>query len=149
MTRPGCIPARLLGIDLGEKRIGIAVSDPGGIIARSAGRIGRGAEAETIERLRAAAEEHEACGFVVGLPLNMNGSEGPAAGAARGFAESLRRVLGLPVVLWDERLTTAEADAIMRSAGLSRRARAERVDGLAAQRILQSYLDSRGSEGAP
>lgn len=137
---------RLLGIDLGEKRIGIAVSDPGRVIARPAGRIDRGTGAETLERLRAAVAEHEAGGIVVGLPLNMNGSEGPAARGAREFAESLRRALGLPVALWDERLTTAEADSLMRSAGLSRRARAERVDGIAAQRILQSYLDSRGPD---
>lgn len=137
---------RLLGIDLGEKRIGIAVSDPGRIIAQPAGRIDRGPGAETVERLRAAVAEHEAGAIVVGLPLNMNGSEGPAARGAREFAESLRTGLGLPVVLWDERLTTAEADSLMRSAGLSRRARAERVDEIAAQRILQSYLDSRGPD---
>ena len=136
---------RLLGIDMGEKRIGIAVSDPGGVIARSAGHIERGAQAETLERFRALAAEHEAGEIVVGLPLNMNGSEGPSARAAREFAESLRRVLGIPVALWDKRLTTAEADSLMKSAGLSRRARAARIDGIAAQRILQSYLDCRGA----
>lgn len=139
---------RILGIDLGEKRIGIAVSDPGGIIAQSAGHVERGTPAETLERLRALAAQREAGGVVVGLPLNMNGSEGPAARAAREFADSLRRGLGIPVELWDERLTTAEADSLMKSAGLSRRARAARVDGIAAQRILQSYLDCRGA-GAP
>lgn len=136
---------RLLGIDMGEKRIGIAVSDPGGVIARSDGHIERGAPAGTLERLRALAAQYEAGEIVIGLPLNMNGSEGPSARAAREFAESLRRGLGIPVALWDERLTTAEADSLMKSAGLSRRARAARVDGIAAQRILQSYLDCRGA----
>ena len=136
----------LLGVDMGEKRIGIAVSDPRRIIAQSAGQIERGTPAETVERLRDLAARHEADGVVVGLPLNMNGSEGPAARSAREFAESLRRGLGVSVVLWDERLTTAEADSLMKSAGLSRRKRAVRVDGLAAQLILQSYLDSRGAE---
>lgn len=139
---------RLLGIDLGEKRIGIALSDPGRIVAQSAGQIARGTPAETLEKLRDMAARHEVDGAVVGLPLNMNGSDGPAARSAREFAGSLRKGLGIPVALWDERLTTAEADSLMKSAGLSRRKRAVRVDGIAAQLILQSYLDSRGADGA-
>lgn len=138
---------RLLGIDPGEKRIGLAISDPGRIIATAAGVIERGTAAETLEQLRAAARRHGAVGVVVGLPLMMDGSEGPASRRAREFVESLRGALGIPVALWDERLTTAEADRLMKSAGLSRRRRGARIDGLAAQRILQSYLDSRGAEG--
>lgn len=140
---------RLLGIDPGERRIGIAVSDPGRSIASPAGAIERGDPAETLWRIGDAARRHEAAGIVVGLPLNMDGSEGPAARSARGFADSLRAALNLPVFLWDERLTTAEADRFLKSAGLSRRKRSLRVDGIAAQRILQSYLDSPGAKGAP
>ncbi|HQM53781.1 MAG TPA: Holliday junction resolvase RuvX, partial [bacterium] len=108
-----------------------------------------GDPAETLRRIGDAARRHEAAGIVVGLPLNMDGSEGPAARSARGFADSLRAALNLPVFLWDERLTTAEADRFLKSAGLSRRKRSLRVDGIAAQRILQSYLDSPGAKGAP
>lgn len=134
---------RILGVDFGERRIGLSVSDPVGITAQPAGTLERRSPEEAVEDIRSLAAERGAGRIVVGLPLNMNGSEGPAARAARGFAESLRRGVGLPVVLWDERLTTAEGESLMRSAGLSRRKRAGRRDGIAAQLILQSYLDSR------
>ena len=134
---------RILGLDIGAKRIGIAVSDPLGITAQNRGFINRGTVRETIALLREEIARHDVQRIIVGLPLNMNGSEGESARLIRNFSRRIERQMQLPVILWDERLTTAEADTLMKSAGLSRKKRSRLLDGMAAQLILQSYLDSQ------
>ncbi|MCX6339397.1 MAG: Holliday junction resolvase RuvX [Candidatus Aureabacteria bacterium] len=139
---------RVLALDVGERRIGMAMSDPLGITAQRAGTIERGALEETLRRLQEIVIRDEIGTVVVGLPLSMDGSRGTSAAGMGRFAEDLRRALAIPVTLWDERLTTAEADRLMRSAGVSRKERMRHLDEVAAQLILQSYMDSRreGSE---
>jgi putative Holliday junction resolvase len=133
---------RVLALDMGERRIGMAMSDPLGITAQRAGTIERGALEETIRRLQDIVIRNEISMVVVGLPLSMDGSRGTSAAGVGRFAEDLTHALTIPVTLWDERLTTAEAERLMRSAGISRKKRAGRLDEVAAQLILQSYLDS-------
>ena len=136
---------RLLALDVGEKRIGMAMSDPLGITAQRAGTIDRKAIDETLTRLRDIAVRDGVGMVIVGLPLSMDGSKGKSATSVEGFADKLKCALTIPVILWDERLTTAEGDRLMRSAGMSRKERAGRIDEVAAQLILQSYLDSHAS----
>jgi putative Holliday junction resolvase len=133
---------RLLALDVGEKRIGMAMSDPLGITAQRAGAINRRSIDETLAGLRDFTVRHGIGTVIVGLPLSMDGSKGKSAASVEGFADKLRRALTVPVVLWDERLTTAEGERLMRSAGISRKKRTGRLDEVAAQLILQSYLDS-------
>ena len=133
---------RLLGLDVGTKRIGVAISDPLGLTAQNRSFITRADTKGTVEQLQELIDHHDVSRIVVGLPLNMNGSEGESARLARTFSRELERHLKLPVVMWDERLSTAEADRLMKEAGLSRKKRSSRLDGMAAQLILQSYLDS-------
>jgi putative Holliday junction resolvase len=136
---------RTLGVDLGERWIGLALSDPMGISARPLEVVARGDPFwKALERLVA---EEGVDRLVLGLPLNMDGSEGPRARDALAFKAEIERRSGLPVETWDERLTTAQAEAALRSSGLSGRKRAERVDKVAAQIILQSYLDRRKHPG--
>ena len=132
---------RIIGIDVGRARIGLAVSDPLGITAQPAGVIRIVSMRDTLRRLAEIAAETGASSIVVGLPLGMNGSRGEAARHALRFADAVRKSLGLRVVMWDERLTTVEADRLMKSAGLTRKQRSRRIDSAAAQIILQSYLD--------
>jgi len=134
---------RILGLDVGEKRIGMAISDPFGFTAQGAGFIERGSPEKTLSLLREVVGRHTIDQIVVGLPLMMSGDEGEAARSVRSFSDQVRSSLKLPVVLWDERLTTAEAEKLMKSAGLSRKKRSMHIDEMAAQIILQSYLDSR------
>jgi len=139
--------ARILGIDFGSKRIGVALSDPTGTICSPLGVIqNQGLEKSARELVRLA-REREAAEFVVGLPLNMNGSEGPSARAARRLAEKLEQFSSLPVHLWDERLTSAAAERAMIQGDLSRGKRAKRIDKVAAQMILQSFLQNRSRGG--
>ena len=133
-----------LALDVGRRRIGLARTDelgwvhPAGIVKRTGG------EAD-LERIRKAMEEHGASGLVVGLPLNMDGSEGDSARAVRSFAERLRQHIGCPVELWDERLTTFEADQMLQQAGYRSRRRRELVDQMAAVLILEDFLENRGT----
>jgi putative Holliday junction resolvase len=139
---------RWLGVDLGSKRIGLALSDPRGLLASPAGVLASSGKPEldaTLVLVRAA--ESGATGIVVGLPVNMDGSEGPQASAARRFAHLLRASSLLPIELWDERLSTFQADEHLADAGLSRSARRRRRDAIAAQVMLQSFLDARGTTG--
>ncbi len=142
---------RLLGLDVGDRRIGVAISDPDGRLAvplTTVERDNRGGEVQAIARL---AHEEEATGLVVGLPLSLSGERGQQAERTEAFARRLESDLHLPVVLWDERLSTREAERMLASAprGGSRRGggrrRPERgeSDTLAATVILQAYLDSR------
>ncbi|WP_420637412.1 Holliday junction resolvase RuvX [Candidatus Poriferisocius sp.] len=142
--------ARALGIDLGERRIGVAVSDAGGrmatplvVLERSGGRPG------DHRRIAELVAEYEAEVVVVGLPLSLDGGAGPAARGAAGEVEQLRSALGVPVVTHDERLTTVIANRSLAEAGLDGRARRRRVDMVAASVILQGWLDANRAERSP
>ncbi|MDD4334782.1 MAG: Holliday junction resolvase RuvX [Desulfotomaculaceae bacterium] len=135
---------RVLGLDLGDKRIGVALSDPLGWTAQGLAVIaGAGGAKSNIRRIREIAEEHEVEKVVVGLPLNMDGSAGPRAEKARAFAGRLAGALGLPVELWDERLTTVQAERLLIKADIKRARRRQVIDKMAAVLILQNYLDAR------
>lgn len=132
---------RILGVDPGAVRLGLAVSDELGLTAQGLPTwVSRGRSAD-LAHLRALVLEWNVGEVVVGLPRNMDGSVGPQAEAARELARELREALGLPVMLWDERLTTQAATRVLTEAGLSRRRRRGRVDAVAASLILQGYLD--------
>lgn len=131
----------LVGLDLGEKTIGVAVSDPMRAIATPIETLKRGKFAHARDALVAVAEPRAAVGWVLGLPRNMDGGEGPRAQSSRAFARNLCQATGLPVLLWDERLSTAAVERTLIEADASRRRRAEVVDKLAAAYILQGALD--------
>jgi putative Holliday junction resolvase len=131
----------LLGLDLGTKTIGIAVSDPDRKLAAPVVTIARGRFASDAERLLKLAEERHVVGFVLGLPLNMDGSEGPRAQATRAFARNLAKLTALPIALWDERLSTAAVERVLIEADASRRKRKAVIDQHAAAYILQGALD--------
>jgi putative Holliday junction resolvase len=131
----------LMGLDLGTKTIGVAVSDTGRRIASPLAVLRRGKFTADAAALGALAAERRIAGFVLGLPRNMDGSEGPRAQSARAFARNLAGVLALPVALWDERLSTVEAERALLVADTSRKRRAEVIDQVAAGIILQGFLD--------
>ena len=136
---------RILGLDYGTKTVGVALSDALGITAQPVETITRKEEnklRKTYARIEAIIEENDVEKIVVGLPKNMNNSEGIRVESTMEFKEKLERRLGLEVVMWDERLTTVAADRTMMEAGVRRENRKEYVDMLAAQFILQGYLDS-------
>ncbi|MCG0277735.1 MAG: Holliday junction resolvase RuvX [Thermanaeromonas sp.] len=133
---------RIMGLDVGEKNIGVAVSDPLGWTAQGVTTIRRrGKLEEDLEAILRLAKEYRVERVVVGLPRNMNGSLGPQARKVLEFIEALEERLQLPVVPWDERLTTSAAERVLITADLSRRRRKSVIDRLAAVLILQSYLD--------
>ena len=133
---------RLLGIDLGEKTLGLALSDVERGIATPMKTLPRGKFARDAEALKALTEEHGVGGIVLGMPLNMDGSAGARVQATHAFSQNLARALGLPILLWDERMSTMAVERAMLEADLSRKRRAELVDKLAASYILQGALDS-------
>ena len=135
---------RLLGIDLGEKTIGLALSDVGRSIATPLETIRRTKFTPDAERIRALAARFEIGGIVMGLPLNMDGSEGPRAQATRSFVRNLKALIGVPVVFWDERLSTAAVTRTLLDADASRARRGQVVDKMAAAYILQGALDRMG-----
>lgn len=138
---------RIAGLDVGERRIGVAVSDPLGLTAQGLAVIERtGLEAD-LAALRRILAGYEVAEVVVGLPRDMSGEEGRQAALAREFAVAAREALGVPVTLWDERLTTLQATRALLEADLSRRRRRQVVDKVAAQLILQGYLDRRRASG--
>ena len=132
---------RLLGLDLGTKTIGMALSDPGLRIATPLRTIRRTKFSKDAAELLAVCERENVGAIVLGLPLNMNATEGPRAQATRAFARNLKRMSDLPIVLWDERLSTAAVERAMIEADLSRAKRAEKIDAAAAGFILQGVLD--------
>ena len=138
---------RLFGLDLGTKTIGIALSDVGRTIATPLTTLKRVKFTKDAEALLALAGEHTIAGFVLGLPLNMDGSEGPRAQATRAFARNLSRLTDIPVAYWDERLSTVAAERAMLEADLSRAKRAARIDASAAAFILQGFLDRLSHQG--
>jgi len=135
---------RILGVDHGGRRIGLAITDPLGIAAHPLDVLSVKTDAEAVEAIRRVVREREVERIVVGLPLNMDGSEGAQARAARRFAGMLREALGTPVEMQDERLTTAAAERALLEADLSRARRTRRRDAVAAQVLLQTYLLRRG-----
>lgn len=139
---------RVLGIDLGTKRIGIAVSDRSGTIASPLTVLQRcGSQGGDHRNIAKIVIEEEAVAIVVGLPLNMDGSEGKAAQSARAEVERMATVVGVPVYVHDERLTTVAADRVMMEQNMNAQARRKVVDKWAAAVILQAWLDSRESRG--
>jgi putative Holliday junction resolvase len=134
--------SRLIGLDLGEKTIGIALSDTQRTIASALLTRKRTNFAADFAYLAGLMTEHGAGGLIVGLPLNMNGSEGPSAQSARSFARNFAARSDLPVLLWDERLSTAAVTRTLLSADTSRKRRTQLVDKLAAAYVLQGVLDA-------
>jgi putative Holliday junction resolvase len=136
--------ARLIGIDVGTKTLGLALSDVTRTIASGLATLARTKFAADAQAILALAAEHGVGGLVVGLPVNLDGSEGPRAQATRAFARNMAKLTLLPILLWDERLSTAAAERALREADLSRRRRARVIDKVAATLILQSALDRLG-----
>ncbi|RUS48638.1 Holliday junction resolvase RuvX [Cohnella sp. AR92] len=134
---------RIMGLDYGDRRIGVAVSDAFGWTAQGVEVIDRKKEGDEIARIRHLASENEVDTIVVGLPKNMNGTIGPRGEICQAFAEELRQTLGIPVVMWDERLTTVAATRTLLEADVSRAKRKLVVDKMAAAILLQNYLDSK------
>ena len=132
----------LLGLDLGTKTIGVATCDAGWRFATAGKTIPRSKFTKDAAILRALAQERRAAGLVVGLPRNMDGSEGPRAQASRAYARNLADTLSLPVLLWDERWSTSSAEADLIGQNMSRAKRAVRIDSHAAAVILQGALDA-------
>ena len=137
---------RFLGIDHGSKRIGLAVSDPGATLASPLSTVAAsGNLSDEIAAVLSRAEEYEIDAFVVGLPLNMDDTEGDQAKTVRRFGAELGRVSGKPVHYWDERLSSRAAEELLRPAELTRKKRKARLDRVAAQVMLQGFLDARAS----
>ena len=141
---------RVVAIDLGERRIGVAVSDSGGILAVGHETVARsGEEAADHAELARIVAETGAERVVIGLPLSLDGTEGPAAQKVTAEAAAIEASLGVPVELYDERFTTVEASRALAGAGMRSRARRQVVDEAAATVLLQSWLDGRLRHGAP
>jgi putative holliday junction resolvase len=134
---------RILGLDVGSRRIGVAVSDPLGITAQGLETLQRQNKRHDFEHLRRVIDEYDVKEIVVGLPLRMSGAEGTQADKMQLFAEELRKRFQLPVHLWDERLTSAEANRLLRETDLSIEKRGKAVDRMAAILILQGWMESR------
>jgi putative Holliday junction resolvase len=137
------LPARgaLIGLDLGTKTIGVAASDPDRKLATGVETIARKTFTVDAQRILALAAERAAVGFVLGLPINMDGSEGPRAQSTRAFARNFAKLTELPIALWDERLSTAAVERDLIAADVSRAKRAAVIDQHAAAFILQGALD--------
>jgi putative Holliday junction resolvase len=133
----------VLALDPGTKRIGLAVSDPRGSFALPLDPVAVGADVEHLASIARAAAERRAQRILVGLPLRLDGTEGPAAKAARAFAAAVERTTGLAVELVDERLTTAQAERELIGRGMRREKRREKIDSVAASVLLQAWLDAR------
>ena len=143
MTSESSAPPRILGLDVGSRRIGVAISDPLGITAQGLETLQRKNKKHDFSRLYDIIREYEVKEIVVGLPLRMSGAEGAQAEKIQALAEDLRKHFRLPVHLWDERLTSAEANRLLRSTDLSIEKRGKAVDRMAAVLILQGWMESR------
>jgi putative Holliday junction resolvase len=139
----------LIGLDLGTKTIGVAVSDPDRRLAMGVTTIPRKTFTVDAQRLLALTAERQAVGFVLGLPINMDGSEGPRAQSTRSFGRNLAKLTELPIALWDERLSTAAVERDLIAADASRAKRAKVIDQHAAAYILQGALDRLARLTAP
>jgi putative Holliday junction resolvase len=137
------IQSRVLALDLGKKRIGMALSDELGVTAQGLETLERSNIREDLARISQLAADKNVSLILMGNPLHMSGREGRQAEYARDFGERLRAASGIPVEFWDERLTTVAAQRVLRESGISIEKRAKAVDRLAAVILLESYLDSR------
>jgi putative Holliday junction resolvase len=137
---------RVLALDVGSRRIGVAVSDPLGITAQGLDTIQRQNKRKDWEALSAVLAKYDVAEIVVGLPLRLSGAEGTQSEKMRLFADELRAKSGLPVHLWDERWTSTEANRLLRETNLSIEKRGKAVDRMAAILILQSWLGARAAE---
>ncbi len=140
------MPTRILAIDFGLKRMGLAISDPLGITAQGLPSLERTRVQEDLRHIQKLAEEFSTERVILGNPLNQNGNETAMSLRVAGFAKNLRRRLNCPVELWDERLTSAEANRVLRASGMGIEKRRRAADRVAAILILQSYLDYRANE---
>lgn len=136
-------PMRVLAVDPGSRRIGLALSDEAGAVALPLQTVERRSEEAAVRRIAEVAREQGAGEIVVGLPLELDGTEGPAARRARRFAEAVRREAEVPVVMWDERLTTLMAERALRDTGVCGSKRRRVVDQAAATVLLSGYLEAR------
>ena len=137
---------RILALDVGDRRIGVAISDDLCLIAHPWKVIERKSLKEDISHLRRIVEDEKTQEMIVGMPLNMDGTSGRQAEKVKGFVTHLKSEFSLPIKIWDERLTTVAAERPLREAGLSGRKRRKVIDKLAACFILQNYLDSRKAD---
>ncbi|HEY3863939.1 MAG TPA: Holliday junction resolvase RuvX [Verrucomicrobiae bacterium] len=138
---------RILAIDHGTKRVGLAISDESGTIAQPLQFLPAEPAARLFEQLKNIAAERKVERIVVGMPRNMDGTYGPAAEKAREFVAALRQAVPAPIQTWDERLTTVQAHRMLIETGMRRQKRKERVDQTAAAILLQSYLDHASASG--
>jgi putative Holliday junction resolvase len=136
---------RILGLDVGSRRIGVAVSDPLGITAQGLETLQRRNKRYDFEQLQRVIQKYDVREIVVGLPLRMSGAEGTQSDKMQVFAEELRKRFRLPVHLWDERLTSAEANRLLRETDLSIEKRGKAVDRMAAILILQGWMEQRAA----
>ena len=136
-----------MGLDVGEKTLGVAIGDELGWTAQPYGTIRRGNLPQDLAALRRLVAEHRVSAIVVGLPKDMRGTLGRQARLVMAFADRIEAEVGVPVTLWDERLTTVAAERVLLEANLSRVKRKKQVDKIAAALILQGFLDYRGSGG--
>jgi len=140
---PAGRPPRILGLDVGSRRIGLAISDPLGITSQGLETLQRQNKSFHFYDLEQVIREHRVAEIVIGLPLRMTGGEGIQAEKMQAFAEEVRRRFRLPVHLWDERLSSAQANRLLRETDMSIKRRGEVVDQMAAVLILQSWMDAR------
>jgi len=145
MDQTSPLPRRgvLVGIDHGAKRIGVAVTDAAQTIAMPLETIAVRTPALALQRLQQIARDYRAVGWVIGLPMHMSGEEGTQAAKARQFGDRLGRETALPVEYWDERLSSSEAETLLWSRGETPEKKSGRIDGLAAQVLLEAYLRGR------
>jgi putative Holliday junction resolvase len=140
--------SRRIALDIGDRHIGIAVSDPLGITAQGLPTLQRNDDQSALKALISLAHDYDAAEWIVGLPLSLSGAEGRQAAKVRAFARQLQRRGGIPVVFWDERLSTVEAERVLHASGVSLKKRRAAVDRMSAVIILETYLESRGSTGS-
>lgn len=138
--------SRIIGLDVGEKRIGVALSDELAIAAHPLTVIVRNGLGKDLGKIEEIVQEYSAAGIVVGLPLNMNGTIGESAKRVLSFTDSLKKKLPVSVETWDERLTTVSSEKVLLEADLSRKKRKKVIDKVAATLLLQCYLDNRRRE---
>jgi putative holliday junction resolvase len=136
---------RVLGLDVGSRRIGMAISDPLGLTAQGLPTLLRQNKRQDFEHLAKKIAEYQVSEIVVGYPLRLSGMEGIQSEKMQVFAEELRKKFGLPVHLWDERLTSTQANRLLRETDLSIKKRGQAVDRMAATLILQNWMEARGS----
>lgn len=145
MSAPGIVQ-RILGVDFGHARIGVAVSDELGMLAHPVETVPASPMEKAVRRIAAIAREKDVSQVVLGMPKHMSGEMGSAAEGVKAFADKLRPLLGCPLVLWDERLTTTAANRALRDAGQKTRLTRGVIDQVAAQMILQGFLDRRQAQ---